>query len=125
VNPTYQYQATIVRVIDGDTLQLDVDLGFTVRARVTFRLADIDAPEQRTPAGPPALSWLASALPVGACVIAQCTKQDRYGRWLARIFVPGCDLSINQLMMTAGHATIYDGQSRRSPDATNTLNSDG
>lgn len=43
----YQYKATIVRVIDGDTLELDAQLGFHVTKRVRVRLRDIDAPEIR------------------------------------------------------------------------------
>lgn len=43
----YEYNAQVIRVIDGDTLIMDIDLGFHVHKVVTIRLADIDCPEPR------------------------------------------------------------------------------
>ncbi len=51
-DPTYLYSATVVRVIDGDTLELSIDLGFEVNRSGTFRLADIDCPELPLPKRP-------------------------------------------------------------------------
>lgn len=44
----YNYRAKVLRVIDGDTIEVDVDLGFYTWRKVVLRLADIDAPETRT-----------------------------------------------------------------------------
>lgn len=52
--PGYQYRAEWLRVIDGDTLELRVDLGFDVRVDIHIRIAGIDAPERNTPTGPAA-----------------------------------------------------------------------
>lgn len=44
----YNYKCKLLRVIDGDTIEVDIDLGFYTWRKVTLRLADIDAPEVRT-----------------------------------------------------------------------------
>ena len=44
----YNYNATCVRVIDGDTIDADIDLGFSVKIKKRIRLAGINAPESRT-----------------------------------------------------------------------------
>lgn len=44
----YNYRCKLLRVIDGDTIEVDVDLGFYTWRKITLRLADIDAPEVRT-----------------------------------------------------------------------------
>lgn len=63
------YPATVQRVIDGDTVRLEVDLGFSVTLHgVDVRMADVYAPERFTPQGPAATEALRSLLPVGAAV---------------------------------------------------------
>jgi micrococcal nuclease len=103
----FEYQAKLVRVIDGDTLVLDVDLGFHVSIREKFRLAGINAPEVDTAEGREAKKFIASQVDGGIIVIRteKALKQEKYGRWLATILVG--DVIINDLMVQSGHAVMY------------------
>ncbi len=102
----YEYAANLVRVVDGDTVILDVSLGFNTWLRsVRFRLARINAPELSTPAGQEAKAWLAG-LNFSALRI-KSTKQDDYGRWIAELYLgtdPAATINVNDLLVTTGHA---------------------
>lgn len=91
----YTYAATVVRVIDGDTAILDVDLGFrTWRRGGSFRVAAINARELHAEGGPEARDHLAALLPVGTVVTLTSVRPDKYGeRYDALIALPdGSDL---------------------------------
>lgn len=106
--PQYCYRATVVRVIDGDTLELDVDLGFQVRHRLKCRLLNINCPEMSTPEGKAARSFVVSWLEQhGAAVYVETTKDksDSFGRYLAYVSTENHDL--NQDLLHAGHAVAY------------------
>lgn len=85
----FQYEAKMLRVVDGDTVVLDVDLGFRVRLEVTARLAHINVPEKVnfTLSGvrDKAAGYILQVLPVGAVCIVDVTKTEKYGRWLVTI----------------------------------------
>jgi micrococcal nuclease len=114
----YTYKATAVRVIDGDTVVLDVDLGFDITKRMTFRLHGIDAPELRTNAGKAAKCFLiesiASAAVKWLIVRSIKDKADKYGRYLCILSLddPKEVLTINAKMVANGHAKEYDGGKR-------------
>lgn len=102
----YEYRALILRVVDGDTVHADVDLGFDAHQRMTLRLAGINAPEMGTPEGVAAKQWLADAL-LGAhagplTIRTVKDRREKYGRYLATLYVNGVDL--NEAMVAAGHA---------------------
>jgi endonuclease YncB( thermonuclease family) len=99
---TFDY-ATIVNVVDGDTCDIDVDLGFSVRVKHRFRLAGINAPEVGQPGAAEATAFLRGYQGV-PCVIA-VTKLDKYGRYLARITVGG--VCINDAMVAQKLAVPY------------------
>lgn len=103
----YQYQATVDRIIDGDTVRLTVDTGFHITFRDNFRLAAINAPELDTAAGREARDLLATLLPLGSTVTINTSKADKYGRWLAEIFRQGEASSINQQLVRLGAALPY------------------
>lgn len=107
----YVYRATLIRVVDGDTVWLDVDLGFDVRRRDSFRLYGIDAPEMGTPEGTAAKAWLLEELGVPGSPLLVRTlrdKREKYGRYLALLFHDEHDdQAINHAMVAAGHATSY------------------
>lgn len=103
----YRYAATVVRVIDGDTVELDVDLGFRVRHRCIFRVYGVDAPERRgdtREAGDRAREWLSSTLAAHELRI-ETFKPDKYGRWLFDAEVDG--LRLSSWMIAAGHAVPW------------------
>jgi endonuclease YncB( thermonuclease family) len=108
----YQYRATVVRVVDGDTVWLDVDLGFDVRRKDSFRLYGIDAPEMGTPEGVAAKAFLAGLLGQSSEVMVQTYKdrRERYGRYLASLWINDEDLNLK--MIASGHAVEYFGGPR-------------
>lgn len=104
----YSYTATVIRLIDADTVVLDVDLGFHIRHRITTRLDGINAPELKTPAGKDARDVL--MLLIGGKTLAIETirdRQDKYGRWLAVIYLEDGVATANQWMLDNGHAVPY------------------
>ena len=103
----FRYQATIVRVVDGDTLIADLDLGFHITHQITARLLGINAPEMRTPAGPPARDAL-SGLILGKQFEVETVKdrKEKYGRYLLTVLLPDGS-SVNDWMVANGHAVPY------------------
>lgn len=111
----YTYKATIMRVIDGDTVVADIDLGFnTVRRNEHLRLIGIDAPENKTDAGKLATDALRSRIE-GKELFICTTKTKRsgkeatgsFGRYLAEIYDGGDN--VNRWMVFEGLAVEYDG----------------
>jgi micrococcal nuclease len=110
----YEYRATVLRVVDGDTIDCRADLGFDVGMDMRLRLAGIDAPEMSTEAGKAASRWLADKLHAGTEIIIKTQKdrREKFGRYLAEVFLPGDAISVNQAMVDAGMAKRYDGGKR-------------
>lgn len=109
----WQYAARVDRVVDGDTLSVDVDLGFRVMTRQRLRLLDVDAPETRgvsRDAGAASKAALERLLPVGCAVVVETAKGDRYGRWLARVHTGG--VCVNDWLVAEGHAGRWPGAGR-------------
>lgn len=108
----FDYNATVVKVIDGDTVDLSVDLGFHVGIAIRTRLLGIDAPETSTAEGKVARDRLRAELPVGQAVTIHTEKDpgDKYGRWLAQISGPSGDVA--QWMIGQGLAVAYFGGAR-------------
>ena len=118
----YRYKVDIVKVIDGDTVDVDIDLGFgMVYKKQRVRLKGIDTPESRTRN----LEEKKFGLAAKAYLKEQLTGEDAYthielvshdkgkfGRILGELFVGGSSCSINQLMIDKHHAVPYDGQSK-------------
>lgn len=95
---TWRVRAIVNRVIDGDTFDVDFDLGWGVWRRSVpgatgrVRVLGIDAPEIRDAEGPAARDLLMSILPVGSEVWVESTKLDSFGRALCNVTVGGVDL---------------------------------
>lgn len=100
----YNYKARVVRVVDGDTLLLEVDLGFNISLRQSIRLARINAPEKADEGGAEATSTLA-ALCNGAEVFIIVKSRDPYGRYVAE--VTHKDINLSDEMMRLGCAKAY------------------
>lgn len=103
----YKYKATVVKVIDGDTIDVDIDLGFyTVLLKQRVRLYGIDAPEVRGKerfAGLESKSWLKQQ--IENKVIELVTFKDakgKYGRWLGIVYM--ASKNVNQQMVELGLA---------------------
>lgn len=93
----FEYRAKLSRVIDGDTVDLTVDMGFHCSITERFRLLDYNAPEMYALGGAVAKRQLEYLL-TGKPLILYSTKQDGFRRWLAALYVEGEDISINQKM---------------------------
>ena len=102
----YIYKAELIRVVDGDTVELMIDLGFSQFTRQTMRLYGIDAPETRTAEGKAAKAWLWNALQPLEAIYVQTiqlstkAKRDKYGRFLAVLYGELGDIDANRPMKT-------------------------
>jgi micrococcal nuclease len=105
----YTYNAAVTKVTDGDTVWMDIDLGFYVHVNVPVRLASINAPELSTSEGKAAKQYLSKLLDESADVVVVTTKKgtEKYGRWLATLTTTTHKLSINERMVLDGHAVPY------------------
>jgi hypothetical protein len=88
---SYIYKAKIIEVIDGDTLLLDIDLGFQVHKEQRVRIAEIDSPEMDTKEGKAAFHHLRDKLSKISEVVIRTRKIDIYGRYLGYIFYSKID----------------------------------
>lgn len=105
----YDYRATVVRVIDGDTVIVDVDLGFYMVARMSCRLTGINARELHDAGGAAARDYLAGLLPVGISALVSSVKPDKYAGRFDGIVYNDVPVSVNAQMITAGYAASWDG----------------
>jgi endonuclease YncB( thermonuclease family) len=86
----YTYRATLQRVIDGDTLWVNIDCGFDTWTDQKLRLRGIDTPEMDTPEGQRARRFVEGALRKCPVLAITTTKPDKYDRYLADVFyLPG------------------------------------
>lgn len=119
----YMYSATVIRWIDGDTVDLEVDLGFRMSFRDRFRLYGIDTPELRPrkanfpseeerrkeiSRADAALAYCEKKAPAESKVIIKTHKDSRgkYGRWLAEVHPPNEQITLNELLVKEGHAKL-------------------
>ena len=116
----YHYRCTVERVVDGDTIDLVLDLGFKVSIRERVRLYGINTPETRTrdkvekAAGLKAkafvIGWLDHAGDL--IVITRKDKRGKFGRVLAEIIEADGGLTLNQELVARGLAVPYFGGKR-------------
>ena len=125
----YEYQSKIVRVVDGDTIIVDIDLGFDVILKnQSLRLAGVDTPETRTKdilekkCGILAKEYVQSLLKKGDIHIIKTTldKKGKFGRILADFRIGTVFLS--ELLIGKGYAAKYDGQSKEAIRAIHLAN---
>jgi micrococcal nuclease len=102
----WTYRAKVAKVVDGDTLDLDVDLGFRVTHRVRARLARIDTAETSTSEGKRVKALVAERVPVGADAMIVTGKGDRYGRWIAEVRL-GDGVNLSDWLLASGMARPY------------------
>ena len=108
--PLYKYKCTVLKAVDGDTVDCLVDLGFGVSLKHRFRMAWIDAAELNSgdPVAKMAKDFMQSK--VGSTLFVESVKADKYGRYLG-VFYPITDISksINAEMIELGIARVYKG----------------
>ena len=121
----YEYKCKIDRVVDGDTVDVDIDLGFGIWLRKErVRLYGIDTPESRTrdleekKYGLVAKSYVQSFLPVGSMQTLKTQKDDKgkFGRILGEFIVydamTDSSRTLNQIMIDRHYGVEYHGQSK-------------
>jgi len=108
----------VTKVVDGDTIDVIIDLGFDIMYKSRVRLFGIDTPESRTrdlvekKYGLLSKEFLKTQLKEGKIVIKTHKDEEtgKFGRILGEIFVDG--VNVNQLMCDEGHAVLYEGQNK-------------
>ena len=122
MTPAYQYSATVIRWIDGDSVILDIDCGFDLALKgQNVRLMGIDTSETR--GGTPDLKWLGNlakqfcieAAPVDSRVTIKTylDKKGKFGRILADIYLEDNQVSINETLKLERLAVDYHGQNKK------------
>ncbi|NTW91114.1 MAG: nuclease [Erysipelotrichaceae bacterium] len=101
----FTYKAVLNKIVDADTLDATLDLGFSVFKKVRCRLAGINAPELSTPEGKIAKQFLIETLPLNSEITVESKGYDKYGRSIAVIYFNG--ESINKKLLDTGHAVPY------------------
>lgn len=104
----YEYKATVVRWIDGDTVELTVDVGFNLSYGNHFRLEGIDTPERGKPGYLEAKARANQIAPPGTVLLATTSKADKYGRWLVYLHQE-VGPPINAILLDEGFAVAYWG----------------
>jgi len=116
----YQYKVSVVKVVDGDTIDVDIDLGFGMSyKKQRVRMMGIDTPESRTRDkveklfGKASKKHLKKLLESAESISLISHDKGKFGRILGELFIDGSsDLSLNQLMINNFHAVAYHGQSK-------------
>ena len=114
----YEYKAIIRRVVDGDTVDVTLDLGFNILYNSRIRLLGINTPESRTrdleekKRGLAAKERVKELCPVGSTIMVETVKdgRDKFGRILGVLWAN--DVSVNELLVEEGHAVPYYGGSK-------------
>ena len=107
---------SVDRVVDGDTIDISIDLGFDLTKKERVRLAGIDTPEKRTKdqkekeMGYQATEFLEMHLMEAKKLTVKTEKEGKFGRMLGWLYKSETDTtSINQIMIDKGYAWAYDG----------------
>ena len=110
----YEYRARVMRVIDGDTVEAEIDLGFRVSLEVVLRLVGINTPEVHGPDRPRGLAakqhlveLLQQLTPADGQITVRTQKDltEKYGRYLATLIAS--DVNLNDRLVTDGHAVPF------------------
>jgi len=112
-SPSYVYKATVVRWVDGDTVDLSVDVGFHITMTDRFRLYGIDTPERGHVNYNEARHYAEGLAPAGSRVVVATYQQEKYGRWLADVYPDGQDVSVNNDLLQAQLAYEYYGGTKQ------------
>jgi micrococcal nuclease len=110
----------VLRVVDGDTIDADIDLGFDISLTKRVRLSGVDTPESRTTdikekaLGLEVKEWLKKNLDGKKNILIKTELPDsteKYGRILGRLYVD--DVCLNDRMISEGYAWTYDGGTKK------------
>jgi len=126
----------ILKVVDGDTIDASIDLGFDISLEKRIRLAAVDTPESRTADanekkyGLQSKEWLKHKIENAKNILIKTELPDsteKYGRIIGHLFINDQETSLNNQMINEGYAWTYDGGTKKKNfaelDAKRTRNS--
>jgi len=111
----------VIKVVDGDTIDADIDLGFDISLTKRVRLSGVDTPESRTTdlkekkLGLESKEWLKHKLEGAKDILIKTQLPDsteKYGRILGNLYINNESLSLNEQMINAGYAWSYKGDAK-------------
>jgi micrococcal nuclease len=118
----YEYRVKkVTAIVDGDTIDVDIDLGFDISFYSRVRLAGIDTPESRTKdktekaLGLEVKERLKKILNEAKSIVIKTEKPDsteKYGRILGWLYIDGSDVSVNDSLIADGYAWGYMGETK-------------
>jgi micrococcal nuclease len=118
----YEYRVKkVLKVVDGDTIDVDIDLGFDISFTSRVRLAGIDTPESRTTdkmekaLGLEVKKKLGDLIASAKTIVIKTEKPDsseKYGRILGWLYLDGAELSVNEALIAGGYAWGYMGDTK-------------
>ena len=122
----------VYKVVDGDTIDADIDLGFDISLTKRIRLAGVDTPESRTADanekkyGLESKDWLKHRLEFAKDIIIKTELPDsteKYGRIIGHLFINNEEVSLNNQMITEGYAGYRDWETDRKSTRLNSSHS--
>jgi len=118
----YEYRVKkVLKVVDGDTIDVDIDLGFDISFTSRVRLAGIDTPESRTTdkmektLGLEVKKKLGELIANAQTIVIKTEKPDsseKYGRILGWLYLDGAEKSVNEALIASGYAWGYMGDTK-------------
>jgi micrococcal nuclease len=118
----YEYRVKkVLKVVDGDTIDVDIDLGFDISFTSRVRLAGIDTPESRTTdkmekaLGLEVKKKIGELIASAQTIVIKTEKPDsseKYGRILGWLYLDGAEKSVNETLIASGYAWGYMGDTK-------------
>jgi micrococcal nuclease len=118
----YEYKVNkVTKIVDGDTIDVVIDLGFDISFSSRVRLAGIDTPESRTTdkaekvLGLEVKEHLKKLIDAAKVVVIKTEKVDsseKYGRILGWLYLDGAETSVNEALIAGGYAWGYMGDTK-------------
>lgn len=116
----YEYRAKVLKIIDGDTIHAEIDMGMDLYQNKVLRLYGINTPEiqgAERENGLASKAYVEMALPIGKTVIIRTFKDktEKYGRYLVNIYndPKSIYLTLNEELVKMGFATEYFGEGKK------------
>lgn len=110
----YEYSCRVSRVIDGDTIEAEIDLGFSIKKREIIRLGGINAAELNSPdpieraLAVKAKLWLSQRADLVTRIRTVKDKRDKYGRLLGYLYVGDATTPLNDQMFDLPGVAVYE-----------------
>ena len=125
----YRYKVSVVKVVDGDTVDVDIDLGFGMSyKKQRVRMLGIDTPESRTrdlvekKFGKASKKHLKGILEAAESIELVSHDKGKFGRILGDLFIGSNETSVNQQMIDDHHAVAYTGGNKEETEAGHMAN---